>query len=64
MLLALRIVGAVYVIAMAVLGGLWREVFRRSDPTPDYGSPGSNVIPFERGSAESGSSETGDHQAT
>jgi hypothetical protein len=57
MVLALQIVGVVYIAAMAVLGGLWREALRRSPSSAGSQSSVSKVIPFERGLARSVSAE-------
>jgi hypothetical protein len=53
MMLALQIVGVVYIAAMAVLGGLWREALRRPPSSAGPDSSASKVIPFRRGSASS-----------
>jgi hypothetical protein len=59
MLLVLGIVGGIYVIAMVVLGGLWREALRRSPS--DSGARDSNIIPFERRSAPQPQADTGEN---
>jgi hypothetical protein len=55
MALALGIVGAVYIAAMVVLGGLLREALRRPPVPGEPHSSVSKVIPFRRGSAPSAS---------
>jgi hypothetical protein len=60
MMLALRILGVVYIAAMAVLGGLWREALRRSPAADESPSSAGKVIPFERGLAPSVSAEARD----
>jgi hypothetical protein len=64
MLLALQIVGIIYIVAVAVLSELWREAFHRSTSSPDYRSSRSNVIPFRRGSVSSAGGKAGNSQVT
>jgi hypothetical protein len=53
MVLALQIVGIVYIAAMAVLGGFFREALRKPPSSVDSGRSVSNVIPFRRGTSPS-----------
>jgi hypothetical protein len=55
MALALGILGAVYIAAMVVLGGLLRDALRRSPSSGESDSSGSKVIPIRRGSGPSAS---------
>ncbi|MGC2618107.1 MAG: hypothetical protein WA414_03645 [Acidobacteriaceae bacterium] len=63
MLLALRIIGAAYIVAIAAFLAICHGALRRHPDTPEIHEVASNVIPFERGAAIAERSQTPENQA-
>jgi len=57
MLLAVRIVGVIYIAAMAVMAGLWYRALRQPLPSDEAGRDSTNIIPFRGAPARSGAGE-------
>ena len=63
MLLALRIIGAAYVVAIAAFLAICHGELRRRPESAEVPVNASNVIPFERGAAIAERAQTPENQA-
>jgi hypothetical protein len=63
MLLALRIIGAAYIVAIAAFLAICHGALRRHPNTSEVHDVASNVIPFERGAAIAERAESCESQA-
>jgi len=60
MLLAVRIVGVIYIAAMVVMGGLWRGALRQQPSSPESSVSPSNIVPIRNAPARPAGGEAGE----